>query len=231
MAAMNQQRQLLVIEDDPQLREQLQQLLQSRDFLVHTADSGSSGMQRLCKQHTDLILLDIRLPDINGFELLARIREQFDIPVIILSACGAEADRITGLSHGADDYLAKPFSTQELRLRILAVLRRYELRQFQQRTGLSLGSLTLDKPRQQVRVSNTPLSTTPAEFSILWQLALQPSQVLNKRLLYPLVFGRNFTQHDRGLDMHISRLRKKLDKAGFDGKRIKTVHGVGYRLD
>lgn len=219
---------LLLIEDDAQMRQQLQLLLQNHGYQPHIAADGESGVSMALTGRYDLILLDIRLPGIDGFNVLQLLRQRANTPVIIVSACGAEADRIQGFTHGADDYLAKPYSFAELLLRIEAVLRRSQGQPANWQ--LQYQELTLDRRSQSASCYTQPLPLTPVEFRLLWALVQQPQQILSKRVLYPLVLDRNFTEHDRSLDMHLSRLRKKLSGCGFNSERLTTVHGKGFRL-
>lgn len=219
---------LLVIEDDAQMRQQLQLLLQNHGYQPDFAADGESGASMALAGSYDLILLDIRLPGIDGFNVLQLLRQRANTPVIIVSACGAEADRIQGFTHGADDYLAKPYSFAELLLRIEAVLRRSQPQAAVWQ--LQYQELTLDRRSQSASCYEQLLMLTPVEFRLLWALAQQPQQILSKRVLYPLVLDRNFTEHDRSLDMHLSRLRKKLSSCGFNTGRLVTLHGKGFRL-
>lgn len=178
----------------------------------------------------DLILLDVMLPDANGFSLLRRLREQQQTPVIMLTACGAEEERIRGLRHGADDYLAKPFNLTELQLRIDAILRRTrgpESRSAQP-ASLQVDALTLDRHRLRATVGELDLTLTPLQFRLLWQLLLQRGEVLTKPYLYRVVFEREHSHYDRSLDMHISRIRRRLAEAGLGAHRLQTLHGRGY---
>lgn len=219
---------LLLIEDDAELRQQLQLLLERHGYALDIAADGEQGATLALSGSYDLILLDIRLPLLDGFSLLQLVRQRASTPVIVVSACGAEADRIQGFTHGADDYLAKPYSFAELLLRIEAVLRRSQGQQKERL--LHYQQLTLDRQVQDARYAEQPLALTPVEFRLLWALVQQAQQVLSKRVLYPLVLDRTFTEHDRSLDMHLSRLRKKLAGGGFDTERLTTVHGKGFRL-
>lgn len=226
---------ILLVEDDPELASQLQLLLAQRGYPLCWCQDGATALTVALAQPFALILLDIRLPDLDGFQLLSLLRQKIPTPVMILSACGAEADRIQGFTHGADDYLAKPYSFTELLLRIEALLRRCRTSQQTDPAILQLQqpgqpSLVLQRTPAKAEFGEQPLALTPVEFKLLWLLLSQRPQLLAKRWLYPLVLERNFTEHDRSLDMHLSRLRKKLSAVGFDGDRIITVHGKGYRL-
>ncbi|PKM18258.1 MAG: DNA-binding response regulator [Gammaproteobacteria bacterium HGW-Gammaproteobacteria-15] len=227
-AANSHNKTLLLIEDDAQMREQLQLLLHSHGYQLDIAADGETGASMALTGSYDLVLLDIRLPDIDGFNVLQLMRQRANTPVIVLSACGAEADRIQGFTHGADDYLAKPYSFAELLLRIEAVLRRSQPQAAVWQ--LQYQELTLDRRLQKASCFAQYLPLTPVEFRLLWALVQQPQQVLSKRVLYPLVLDRTFTEHDRSLDMHLSRLRKKLASCGFNSERLVTLHGKGFRL-
>ncbi|MDZ7867959.1 MAG: response regulator transcription factor [Rheinheimera sp.] len=218
---------LLLIEDDPSLCAQLQQMLQT-DYQVVACQDGEQGLLLALSQPFALIILDIRLPGLNGLQLLQLLRRERQTPVIVVSACGAESDRITGFLNGADDYLAKPFNTAELRLRIEAVLRRSQWPQPESTDALNWQGLHWLP--QQTLLAGQALPLTPVEHKLLGLLLQSVSQILSKRLLYPLLLNRPCTEHDRSLDMHVSRLRKKLSAAGFSAGQLQTVHGKGYRL-
>lgn len=226
--AQNCNKTLLLVEDDAEMRQQLQLLLQNHGYQIDSAAEGETGTSMALTGRYDLILLDIRLPGLDGLNVLQLVRQRANTPVIILSACGAEADRIQGFTHGADDYLAKPYSFAELLLRIEAVLRRSQPQPAVWQ--LHYQELTLDRREQRASCYEQPVPLTPVEFRLLWALVQQPQQVLSKRVLYPLVLDRNFTEHDRSLDMHVSRLRKKLSSCGFNNERLVTLHGKGFRL-
>ncbi len=221
---------ILIIEDDLTLSGQLSQLLHHGGYAIDCQYDGPAGLERALVSEPDLVLLDVKLPGLNGFSLLKRLRAQKQTPVIMLTACGAEEERIRGLRHGADDYLAKPFSLEELQLRIDAVLRRSrpplgarqgELDQ------LSAGVLRLDRDSQQARVNETLIDLTAIQFRLLWQLVAQRGEVLSKPYLYRTVLDREFSRYDRSLDMHISRIRRRLTDAGL-ADPVQTLHGRGY---
>lgn len=220
---------LLLIEDDTELAQQLCALLTHHGFEVTQASDGEQGAELALEKHFGLILLDVRLPSLDGLSVLQLLRQRRSTPVIILSAWGAEQDRITGLRHGADDYLAKPFNWTELMLRIEAVLRRSQP-EAPGEQQLNYQQLQLNISSQQLWVGEQQVELTPVEARLLWQLMAQPQQLLSKRLLYPLVLERSLTDYDRSLDMHWSRLKRKLVLAGFPSERLITVHGKGYRL-
>ena len=221
---------ILIIEDDPTLGGQLRQLLHGCGYAVDHYDDGEAGLRAALSCEAQLILLDVKLPGLNGFSLLKRLREIKQTPVIMLTACGAEEERIRGLRHGADDYLAKPFSVEELTLRIDAVLRRTRTawkEPVSEPAQLETNGLRLDRLSQSVHVGAQVIDLTPTQFRLLWQLMSQRGEVLTKAFLYRLVFEREFSRYDRSLDMHISRIRRRLQQAGL-ADPIQTLHGRGY---
>ena len=222
--------EVLIIEDDQVLSAQLGELLRLQGYAVRLSLLGESGLAMALADAPDLVLLDVMLPDLNGFSVLRRLREQQQTPVIMLTACGAEEERIRGLRHGADDYLAKPFNLTELQLRIDAFLRRTRSAETRptQPSLLEVDTLVLDRRRLHARVGDHDLALTPLQFRLLWQLLLQRGEVLSKPYLYRVVFEREHSGYDRSLDMHISRIRRRLADAGLAADRLQTLHGRGY---
>ena len=227
---MSAPQHLLLIDDDPILGEQLTHLLSQREYRVTHCLDANSGFQRALEGDIHLLLLDVRLPGMSGLELLSALRKNTTLPVLMLSACGAEEARIRGLQHGADDYLAKPFHPLELVLRIEALLRRTGLQSANLTHCLQVDSLSFDPARVELKVSGTPVELTPLQFRLLWLLAYHRGQTLSKTYLYHRLFQRDYSPYDRSLDMHVSRIRRKLSGAGFDALRLQTQHGKGYCL-
>jgi len=222
---------ILIIEDDPVLSEQLCKLLQGEGFGVDVCYNGCTGMEAASSHHYQLILLDVMLPKMSGFELLANLREHSQVPVIILSAKGAEEERIKGLRNGADDYISKPYNSQELLLRIEALLRRCHPSLISNAPSTqTLDSLSVNRVTHKVQVGSNAIDFTPIEFKLLRALMSSPGEILSKALLYQIVLNRSYSSYDRSLDMHLSRVRRKLNAAGWDGSRLQTVHGKGYLL-
>ena len=221
---------ILIIEDDMTLSGQLSQLLQRGGYAIDCQREGLAGLQVALTSSPDLVLLDVKLPGLNGFSVLKRLRAVKQTPVIMLTAGGAEEERIRGLRHGADDYLAKPFSLEELQLRIDAVLRRSRpplgVREGEAE-HLSAGALHLDRLQQQALVGGVALDLTAIQFRLLWQLLAQRGEVLSKPYLYRMVLDREFSRYDRSLDMHISRIRRRLTEFGL-ADPVQTMHGRGY---
>ncbi|WP_394388870.1 response regulator transcription factor [Shewanella woodyi] len=222
---------ILVIEDDKLLNAQLAELLRAKGYLVNQSFDGEDGLLQASSKRYQLILLDVMLPGRDGFSLLKMLRKSCQTPVIMVTAKGAEEERIQGFSQGADDYVAKPFSSTELLLRIEALLRRsHTLKNELISYELILDSLQINYREQKVVVSEQVLEFTPIQFKLLWELLLHRGEVLSKAYLYQKVLNRNIGAYDRSLDMHLSRVRRKLNDANWQGERLQTCHGKGYCL-
>lgn len=220
---------ILIIEDDRELNHQLSELLEQNGYAVARSYDGETGLVMASSEQYQLILLDIMLPQRDGLTLLKMLRKTCQTPVIMVTAKGAEQERIEGFSQGADDYVAKPFNTTELILRIEALLRRSVPNSSIERIKeLNIDNLTLDMSSKNVSVAEQVLDFTPIEFKLLWELFLHRGQVLSKAYLYQRVLNRSLGEYDRSLDMHLSRVRKKLNAADGPGSRLKTSHGKGY---
>ncbi|MCF1487341.1 response regulator transcription factor [Pseudomonas sp. AA27] len=224
---------ILAIEDDPVLSAHIGSHLGERGFAV-TVRHGTGDVPQLLREGGfDLILLDILLPDSNGLDMLVELRRRQRVPVILMSALGAEQDRIVGYSQGADDYLAKPFSMAEMDVRIDALLRRvaYERQGpvSHQDLGSALG-LTFDPLRGDVCHDQCWAGLTGCEYRILETLLHAQDEALSKTFLYQQALNRAYSIHDRSLDMHVSHLRRKLQSIGYAAARVETVRGVGYML-
>jgi two-component system, OmpR family, response regulator CpxR len=216
---------VLVIDDDVELCGLLREFLQREGFQVDVAHDGKVGLEKVSKDAPDLIVLDVMLPGMDGFEILRRLRQQGRIPVLMLTARGEAVDRIVGLELGADDYLAKPFNPRELAARIRAILRRMEPRLADSR--VEVNGVTLDPGSREVVQDGRHIDLTTVEFDILEHLMRSAGRVLSRDALMEALYNRKATAFDRSMDMHISHLRRKLE-----GERtlIKTVRGVGYQF-
>lgn len=221
---------ILIIEDDLVLNHQLKQLLEKQCFIVTQCFNGKEGLLTAVRDDYDLILLDISLPERDGYSVLNTLRQTHQTPVIILTAHGAEEERILGFKNGADDYLAKPFNFTELVLRIEAIIRRASPTKLQHLSGsvLQNDGLMLDRQKQQVFFHEHAVQLTPIQFKLLWTLMQHANHLLSKPQLYRLVMERDFSRYDRSLDMHMSRVRRKLIDVGMPVDRLQTVHGAGY---
>jgi DNA-binding response OmpR family regulator len=220
--------EILLIDDDVELCEMLTEYLGRYDVRVSAVHRGDTGLQAARSRPWQMILLDVMLPGLDGFEVLKQIRTFSTGNVLLLTARGEDVDRIVGLEMGADDYLAKPFNARELLARIRAVRRRSEPRTASaEPTALVVEDLVLDSASRTVQQNGVLVDLTDVEFSLLEMLMLSPGKVIEREPLAERVLGRKFSPFDRSLDMHISRLRKKL---GGGDERIKTVRGTGYQL-
>ncbi len=223
---------LLLIDDDAELSGMLSEYLALQGFEVKTAASGESGISLLGSFKPDLIVLDVMLPGMSGFEVLETVRRTHETPIIMLTARGDEPDRIHGLMRGADDYLGKPFSSLELAVRIQAILKRSTSQTTAgQPTELSAGPVRLDLSRRAVDVRGVAVDVTAAELRVLEQLLQHPGEVLSRSALTEKALDRALEPYDRSIDTLISKLRKKLAAAGVAKECIRALRGHGYVLD
>jgi two-component system, OmpR family, response regulator CpxR len=218
---------LLLIDDDAELCALLGEFLKREGFTVECEHEGNRGLERAAQPGVDLVVLDVMLPGIDGFEILRRLRTHSKVPVIMLTARGEDVDRIVGLEIGADDYLAKPFNPRELAARIRAILRRYEARPAAPAGRIEVNGIVLDPANREVYSGGKPIELTTFEFDILEMLMRSAGRVLSRDALMENFYNRKATPFDRSIDMHISHLRKKLERGE---SIIKTIRGVGYQL-
>ncbi|WP_339900316.1 response regulator transcription factor [Paraglaciecola polaris] len=223
---------ILIIEDDATLSDQVARLLEEKGFNTQQCLDGQKGLLSALQNSFDLILLDVLLPSLNGFSILNQIRRVKQAPIMMITACGAEQERIEGYRKGADDYLPKPFNFTEMMLRIEALLRRsqHPVERVTQSSQLQIGQLHLNRSKQQVFFSDKSVELTPIQFRLLWVLLANQHEVMSKAFLYHSVLDRPFSRYDRSLDMHVSRVRKKLVEAGMSPERLLTMHGKGYQF-
>ena len=221
---------LLLIEDDPDIVELLRYNLEREGFSVRAAASGEDGLAEARRHAADLVVLDLMLPGIDGLEVCRRLKtgaETRDVAVVMLTAKGEEADVVTGLELGADDYLTKPFSPRELVARVRAVLRRRSREEKDaERTRIQVGSLAVDATRHEVLLDGEPVPFTRSEFRLLWALLSRPGRVFTRNELADKITGGETLIIDRNVDVHVSAIRKKL---GAAADLIATVRGVGYK--
>jgi len=224
---------ILIIDDDTDLCDLLRDYLTPEGFVVEAVHNGTEGVDRTVSGRYSLVVLDVMLPGINGFEVLRRIRAASRVPVLMLTARGEDVDRIVGLEIGADDYLPKPFNPRELVARIRAVLRRAESEpqsQVQADTGrLIVGDIELVSGTRTVLRIGQKVELTSVEFAILETLLRLAGQVVSRDDLVKQALGRNLSAYDRSIDVHVSSLRKKLGQRVDESERIKTVRNIGYQ--
>ena len=220
---------LLLVDDDTELTALLREFLEGDGFDVAIAADGESGVRAALEKPPDLVVLDVMLPGLNGFEVLRRIRERSPVPVVMLTARGEPVDRIVGLELGADDYLPKPFNPRELAARARAVLRRARGSAGARGGIVAVGDLEIDSGTRRVQRGGERVELTSTEFSILETLAREAGSVVRRDTLFRDVLGKRPSAFDRSLDMHVSNLRRKLGPLPDGGERIATVRGVGYQ--
>jgi len=218
---------ILIIDDDTQLRTMLVELLTLENYQVESAGLGRSGLEILQSSSIDLVVLDVMMAGMDGFEVLKQIRQSSQTPVLMLTARGEDEDRITGLEQGADDYLAKPFNPRELLLRIRAILRRIHAREPEQYV---VGNIKVEPANQTASLGDLPLSLTAAELRLLSELMSAPGSLISRETLSEQVLGRELSPYDRALDTHVSNLRSKLGKNKQGKSPIRSVRGEGYMI-
>jgi two-component system response regulator CpxR len=225
---MNNVERILVIDDDVELCSLVSEYLRPEGFQVEAVHDGKTGLARAISGDHLLIVLDVMLPGLNGFDVLRRIRDGSRIPVILLTARGEDVDRIVGLEIGADDYLPKPFNPRELVARIRAILRRSRKgREQDVPEVIRVGDVELDPATRSVLHRGKPVEFTSVEFALLQVLLREAGRVVTREALVDEVLGRKFSPFDRSIDMHVSKVRKKLGDSDT-GDHIKTVRGTGY---
>ncbi|MEP0074259.1 MAG: response regulator [Marinomonas sp.] len=221
---------ILIIDDDIELSDLLKEVLSFENCTVSTAYDGMEGLDAM-DESVDLVLLDVMMPKLNGFETLKQLREKWDVPVLMLTAKGDEIDRVVGLELGADDYLPKPFSERELLARIRAILRRTQVTKAgTQNDYVMYRDIKLYPGRLEAYCNGDLLDLTSTEFALLHYFLLNPGLVLTKEVLSLEVLGKRLAAFDRAVDMHVSNLRKKLPDWPNGKPRIKTLRGRGYLL-
>ncbi|MBW1804200.1 MAG: response regulator [Deltaproteobacteria bacterium] len=222
---------VLIVDDDSKLRKLLTEYLEEYGFQVMTLADGINALETIQKASPDIVILDIMLPKKNGLEVLKDIRGETDVPVIMLTAKGEDADRIVGLEMGADDYLPKPFNPRELLARIKAVLRRFASEKTEEKREdqyIRAGVLVLNRLRQTVAVEDREVTLSLTEYRVLEALMSNPNRILSRDQLMNLARGRDFMAFDRSIDVHISKLRAKLEVDPRSPRYIKTIWGTGY---
>lgn len=223
---------VLLVEDDPTLRSTLSFNLVREGYHVLTAADGPSALDVVAEHGStlDLMILDVMLPGLNGFQVLRSIRKDHDFPVLMLSARGEEQDRVDGLELGADDYVVKPFALRELLARVRAAVRRKAVASARPPSVLFRGDLQIEPDRRRARVGDQELTLRPKEFGLLVTLAMEPGRVFQRQDLLDSIWGTDVFVDERTVDVHISWLRGKLLNAGMEHDCIRTVYGAGYRF-
>lgn len=223
---------ILVVDDEPKIVSLVRSYLEREGYAVNEALDGRRALEVFRRDTPDLIILDLMLPGLDGLEVCREIRRSSNVPIIMLTARGEDADKLIGLELGADDYITKPFSPRELVARVRAVLRRSQPSSAPVAPSrLVLGELVLDEDRFEAACHGQLLALTPAEFHILAALARSPGRVFTRAQLLDSALGETYEGYERSIDVHIKNLRRKLAAAsGKEGCNIVTVHGIGYKL-
>lgn len=217
---------ILIVEDEPGIASFIAMYLEKEGYSVTAAANGEDGVALAAEGIPDLVLLDIMLPDIDGFEVCRRLRQNADVPIIMLTARDDSTDKVVGLELGADDYITKPFDPRELVARVKAVLRRSEGGGGPAPETLVAGELRLDTARHEVEAGGAPVKLTAKEFELLYYLMLNQGLALSRQQLLEHVWGYDFFGGTRTVDVHVNQLRKKLG----DALELETVRGIGYKL-
>ncbi len=218
---------ILIVDDDPRLRDLVRLALERADYSVITAADGRLALIHAAREAPDLIILDVGMPEMDGFECCRRIRATSDVPILFLTARDDEVDRIVGFEMGADDYVTKPFSPRELVARVRTILKRSG--RTAGRDWLQHGRISLDLRARLCRVDNTEVALTAMEFDLMSRLMAEPDRLATRSMLVAALWGAQSAISDRTLDSHLRNLRRKLAEAGCD-TAIETVHGQGMRL-
>jgi DNA-binding response OmpR family regulator len=222
---------ILIIEDELPMRTALHDVLVGEQYRVLTASDGESGLRRALAEKPDLILLDIMMPKLDGFALCAELRRRSNsVPILMLTAKGMVEDRVTGLDAGADDYLVKPFSTEELLARVRALLRRVQ-RRSNAATTLTFGDARIDLIKQTAFRGKKPLRLTAKEFAMLRLMAESAGEPISRERFLDIVWDYTAFPTTRTVDNHIASLRRKLERNPDEPRWLKTIHGVGYKLE
>jgi len=230
---------VLIVEDEPVLLETLVYNLSRQGYLVESARDGYVALDLARRSHPDLILLDVMLPGLDGFEVCRILRQEMNVPILMLTARDDEIDRVIGLEIGADDYITKPFSMRELMARVKAQLRRVRLlreeaeiqTELAPKEILNFGNLAIDDTRREALLDNKPIPLKPKEFDLLIYLARHRGQALSREKILEQVWGWDFSGGSRTVDVHVRWLRSKIETDPGRPSRIVTVRGAGYRFE
>jgi DNA-binding response OmpR family regulator len=218
---------ILIVDDDPNIREVTRLFLRNAGFDVFEASDGVDALSKLGTVNADLIILDVMMPNMDGWELCRQLRESFDVPILMLTAKGETSQKLKGFGLGADDYLVKPFEPLELVARVQALLKRYRIATSQ---TVQVGELFMDRKTFQVAVRGTSLTLPLKEFELLFKLASAPGRTFSRDQLIEDIWGYDFEGNERTLDVHVNRLRERFPEGQYSFK-ITTIRGLGYRME
>jgi two-component system OmpR family response regulator len=218
---------ILIVDDDSHIRELLSVLLRNEGYEIHEAEDGLKALSLLESIKVDMVILDIMMPNMDGWELCQEVRKQYDLPMLMLTAKGETMQKVKGFEHGTDDYLVKPFEPQELLVRVKAVLKRYRIALSQ---TVQFGDLILDRKTFEISIGSQILNLPLKEFELLFKLASYPGKTFSREQLIEQIWGYDYEGDERTIDVHIKRIRERFPEEQHTFK-ISTIRGLGYRLE
>ncbi|QGQ97377.1 DNA-binding response regulator [Paenibacillus psychroresistens] len=218
---------ILIVDDDPHIRELLRVLLRNEGYEIYEAEDGLLALSLLESIKVDMVILDIMMPNMDGWELCREVRKQYDLPMLMLTAKGETMQKVKGFEHGTDDYLVKPFEPQELLVRVKAVLKRYRIAVSQ---TVQFGDLILDRKTFEISIGSQILNLPLKEFELLFKLASYPGKTFSREQLIEQIWGYDYEGDERTVDVHIKRIRERFPEEQHSFK-ISTIRGLGYRLE
>jgi two-component system OmpR family response regulator len=218
---------ILIVDDDPHIRELLSVLLRNEGYEIHEAEDGLKALNLLEAIKVDMVILDIMMPNMDGWDLCQEVRKQYDLPMLMLTAKGETMQKVKGFEHGTDDYLVKPFEPQELLVRVKAVLKRYRIAVSQ---TVQFGDLILDRKTFEISIGSQILNLPLKEFELLFKLASYPGKTFSREQLIEQIWGYDYEGDERTVDVHIKRIRERFPEDEHTFK-ISTIRGLGYRLE
>ena len=222
---------ILLVEDEHSIAEPIIYNLKREGFSVTHVDEGTIALEIFSEEKFDLIILDLMLPEISGLDICRSIRKESDVPIIMVTAKDSEADRVSGLELGADDYVTKPFSVRELMSRVRAVLRRTTITKTDKNDkSIKSGNIEINLSKYEAKVDDKNIDLTPREFELLYAFCENEGNLLSREQIFDEIWGYSFIGNTKTLDVHIQRIREKIEKDPREPKRLITVRGVGYKL-
>jgi DNA-binding response OmpR family regulator len=222
---------ILLVEDEHSIADSISYNLKQEGFSVTHVDEGPIALELFQEEEFSLIILDLMLPEISGLDICRSIRKTSDIPIIMVTAKDSEADRVAGLEIGADDYVIKPFSVRELLSRVRAVLRRTDMSKNEKSSqAIKVGNIEIDIGKYEAKVNDKQINLRPREFELLYALCENKGNLMSREQIFDEIWGYTFIGNSKTLDVHIQRIREKIEKNPKDPKKLITVRGVGYKL-
>jgi len=222
---------ILIVDDDKDIREMLVNYFSKEGYSIEHACNGEEGLKSIKSKSFSLILLDVMMPKMDGYTMLLKLRESLDIPVILLTGKDQQMDKIKGFINGCDDYIVKPFDFTELSLRVMAILKRTKINKNLCPDIITLKNIEIDTLEYTVKKDNVEIILTPKEYEILYKLAANKGRIYSTKMLYELLWKDTFMENDNTVTMHVKNLREKLGDSVKDGKYIKTIWGMGYKVE